>query len=183
MRLNSFMTLGAVAFAASGVLNIFADFMPDTVTRLLNFFGVCLGILGLQALYVFVHSQTGRATLAGFVVALLGFIGIAGFLFTDAFVFPALDAAEVSALTAGGTGMAIFASVILYVVGVLTFVATLFRTGLLPKAALLLWGAGTAPTIAAIALPAGVMTVAEIAASLGIIWIAAVMISQTRRTP
>ena len=176
MRLNTFVALGAIAFGMSGALNIVADFLPDSVTRLMNFFGVCLGILGLQALYVFVYDRTGTATLVAFLLAVFGFIGIAGFLFTDAFVFPALEAAQVETLTAGGTGIAIFSAVILYVLGVLLFAATLLRSGLLPKPALALWAVGTLPTLAAIALPPAVMTVAEITASVGIIWIATVML-------
>lgn len=180
MRLNSLVAIGAAAFAASGILNIFADFMPDTVTRLMNFFGVCLGVLGLHALYIFAHQRTGAANLVGFLLSTFGFLGIAGFLFTDAFVFPSLAQETVGALTAGSTGLAIFGAVILYVAGVLLFTVTLYRSGVLPRPALLLWAAGTAPTIAAIALPAIVMTVAEITASVGVVWIAFAVLRDVR---
>lgn len=172
MPINSFITLGAAAFAMSGLLNIFADFMPDEATRPMNFVGVCLGVLGLQALFLYAHERTGAATLAGFLLATFGFLGIAGFLFTDAFVFPSLGSDTVEILTAGATGLAIFAAVILYVLGVLLFSTTLYWTAVLPKPALLLWALGTLPTIAAIALPAIVMTAAEIMASIGVVWIA-----------
>ncbi len=180
MRLNSFVAVGAAAFAVSGVLNIFADFMPDAATQLMNFVGVCLGVLGLQALYVFAHQKTGVANLSGFLLATFGFLGIAGFLFADAFVFPSLETDTLATLIAGTTGLAIFASVILYVVGVLLFATTLFRSGMLPKPALLLWATGTLPTLAAIALPAVVMTVAEIVASVGVIWIANAILRDLR---
>ncbi len=180
MRINSFVAFGAVAFAVSGVLNIFADFMPETATRLMNFIGVCLGVVGLQALYVYSHQKTGAAALAGVLLATFGFLGIAGFLFTDAFVFPSLDPVTVETLTAGTTGLAIFAAVILYVLGVLLFAATLYRARALPRPALLLWAIGTLPTLAAIALPAFVMTIAEIIASAGVIWIALSILREMR---
>jgi hypothetical protein len=175
MQLLSFVRLGAAAFALSGALNILADFMPVEATRVMNLAGVMLGIIGLPALYVHSHRVTGVAALVGLAVALAGFVGIAGLLFVQAFVFPALDPAAVADLTAGGAGVAIFAAVILYVAGVLVLVVALWRGGAVPRPALALWGLGTAPTLAAIALPAVVMTVAEIVASLGVIWIAAAM--------
>jgi predicted RND superfamily exporter protein len=104
-------------------------------------------------------------------VTILGFIGIAGFLFVDAFVFPYIDASLKETLTNGPTGIAIFASVIVYVLGVLLFTIASFRANVYPKLPLIFWGVGVAPTLAAIALPAMVMTVAEIVASIGIIWI------------
>lgn len=173
--MKPFLTIGAIAFAASALLNIFADFLPIPATRLMNFVGVSLGILGLQALYLF-HPNADKATLAAHLIATFGFIGIAGFLFADAFIFPALAVAQVANLTAGPTGLAIFAAVTLYVLGVLALTATLFRQTILPKPALALWAIGTAPTITAIALPPAVMTVAEITASLGILWIATTML-------
>jgi hypothetical protein len=175
MHLGSFVAVGAAAFALSGALNILADFMPVAATRVMNMAGVGLGIIGLPALYVHSHRGTGAAALAALVVATAGFVGIAGFLFADAFVLAALPAETVAGLTAGSTGMAIFAAVILYVAGVLGLVASLWRGGAVPRPALALWGVGTVPTLAAIALPAGVMTVAEILASLGVIWIAGAM--------
>jgi hypothetical protein len=177
MRPVSFVTVGALALAASGVLNIFADVLPDSATPAMNLAGVALGIIGLQALWIFASPRAGRAVLAGYLLAVVGFVGIAGFLFADAFIFPALPPDQVAALVAGPAGLAIFAAVILYVAGVLVLAATLFRLhGLLPRPALLLWAVGTAPTVAAIALPAIVMTVAEITASLGLIWIALTML-------
>jgi hypothetical protein len=180
MPINALTSLGAAAFALSGLLNILADFMPDAGTRLMNFAGVCLGVLGLQAVYLHTHRKTGAAALAGFLLATFGFLGIAGFLFTDAFVFPLLDPGTVETLTAGTTGLAILAAVILYVLGVLLFSATLFRASVLPKPALVLWAAGTLPTVAAIALPALVMTLAEIIASVGVVWIALAILRDRR---
>ena len=146
MRLNTFVMIGAACFAASGILNIFADFMPDTATRLMNFFGVCLGVFGLQALYIFAHQKSGRMGLAGFLLSTIGFLGIAGFLFTDAFVFPSLDQEVTEALTAGAAGLAIFAAVILYVFGPALRHCTLSQRYTAKAAACSMGSGGTAHT-------------------------------------
>ena len=160
---------GAVLFGASGAVHIVADLLPGTAV--LNLSGVALGLLGLPALYL---SHAGRAGLAGLVAVLvlgLGLVGIAGLLFAQAVVFPQLPPGAFDALVAGPAGMTIFAFVILYVAGVAGFAATGLRADVHPKPALALWAAGTAPTIAAIALPPIVMTIAEIVAGCAGLWL------------
>lgn len=169
MSLTSFIRLGVVALAGSAVANIIADFPPDPATGVLNFVGVALGVLGLSAVFVHLHDRAGWLAYAGYVLATLGFVGIAGFLFADAAIFPALPAETVDALVNGATGGAIFAAVILYVVGVVTFCAGAWRTRRLPGWALALWAVGTVPTLVAVMLPALVLTISEILVSLGIL--------------
>ena len=136
---------------------------------MLNFLGVALGVLGLSAVFVHLHDRAGWLTYGGYVLATFGFVGIAGFLFAQAAVFPALPAETVTALTEGPTGLAIFAAVIVYVLGVVVFCAGAWRTGRLPGWALALWAVATLPTLVAIMLPAHVLTVSEIIVSLGIL--------------
>ncbi len=170
MQLSTFVRLGTVAFAGSGVVNIVADFVP--LTGALNMAGVMLGILGLSAVFVHIHDRAGTLAYAGFVLATLGFTGIAGFLFAQTVIFPALAPDRVDALLAGPPGMAIFAAVIAYVAGVLAFAAGAWPTGRLPRWALALWGVATLPTMAAVALPPVVLTVTEIAVSIAILGLA-----------
>jgi len=161
---------GAVFFGASGAINIVADLLPGTA--ILNLAGVAAGILGLPAVYLFARHTTGRAGLVTALLAAVGLIGIAGFLFADAAILANLPPETVTELTEGPAGMAIFAAVILYVAGVLAFAAVNWRGGVLPRPALALWALGTAPTAAAIALPPLFMTVAEAAAGAGVVWVA-----------
>lgn len=175
MKIAMLYRLGSGAFILSGIFNIIADFLPSMLTGLLNFAGVAAGILGLTAVYLYQRHESKVFGFSGYVVTILGFIGIAGFLFVDAFVFPYIDASLKETLTNGPTGIAIFASVIVYVLGVLLFTIASFRANVYPKLPLIFWGVGVAPTLAAIALPAVVMTVAEIVASIGIIWIGVVI--------
>ena len=169
MTLTHFVRIGALALAGSALANIVADFLPAILTGVLNFLGVALGVLGLSAVFIHLHDRAGWLTYAGYVLATLGFVGIAGFLFTQAAVFPALPAETVTALTEGPTGLAIFAAVIVYVLGVVTFCAGAWRTGRLPGWALALWAGATLPTLAAVALPAVVLTITEILVSLGLL--------------
>jgi hypothetical protein len=156
---------------ASGLVNIVADILPGTA--LWNLAGVALGILVLPALYLVQRRAVGRPGLIAASFAQLGLIGIVGLLFAQAALFPEMDPKAVAALTAGRAGMFIFASVILYVLGVLAFAATSWRPRVHPRPALALWAIGTAPTVAAIALPPWVMTVAEAIAGAGIVWLCA----------
>lgn len=171
MNTATLYRFGAGAFMLSGVFNMIADFLPIGITRLLNLGGVAFGILGLTAVYLYQKQESKAFGFGAYVLTMLGFIGIAGFLFVDAFVFPYLDATLQTTLTNGTTGLAIFASVIVYVLGVLLFTIASFRAGIYPKIPLLLWGVGVLPTLVALALPALVMTIAEITASIGILWI------------
>ncbi len=171
MQIATLYRLGSSAFILSGIFNMIADFLPTMLTRLLNFGGVAAGILGLTAVYLYQRRESKVFGFSSYVLTTLGFIGIAGFLFVDAFVFPYLDPSLQAALTNGPTGIAIFISVIAYVLGVLLFVIASFRARVYPKIPLLFWGLGVMPTPLALVLPAGVITIAELIVSIGIIWI------------
>lgn len=175
MKIATLYRWGSSAFILSGIFNLSADFLPPAITRLLNFGGVAFGILGITAVYLYQRRESMIFGFCSYVVTSLGFIGIAGFLFVDAFVFPYLDPSLQAALTNGPTGIAIFISVIAYVLGVLLFVIASFRARIYPKIPLLFWGLGVMPTPLALALPAGVITVAELIVSIGIIWIGVVL--------
>jgi hypothetical protein len=170
MTESSLFRTGAVLFGLSGAVNMVADLLPGTVW--LNVLGVAVGILGLPAIYLAQWRETGSQGLIAALLAGLGLIGIAGFLFVDATVLPNLPAETGAALMGGPAGAAIFAAVILYVLGVVGFAAANWRGAVLPRTALALWAIGTAPTIAAVALPSVVMTVAEIVAGAGVVWLA-----------
>lgn len=169
MSLGRLFQLGAIVFALSGAINIVADLIPGTMYW--NFVGVLCGILALPTFYVVQQTRLGRSGFLAFVFAQAGLIGIGGFLYAEAFVFAFLDPAVTEQLFEGPTGLAIFGSVIIYVLGVLGFVVASLRAKVLPAFGFLLWGVGTAPTIAAIALPSIVMVIAEMCAGLGVIWI------------
>ncbi len=170
---------GAFLFGASGAINLVADFLPGT--DVLNLIGVVAGLLGLPAVYL---AHRGSAGLTGLLAALLagaGLIGIVGLLFAQAAIFPFLPAETFTTLTEGPTGLAIFAAVVLYVLGVLGFAVTGWRAAVHPRPALALWAAGTLPTIAAIALPPIVMTLAEAVAGAGVLWLAVALWQRARR--
>lgn len=175
MKVSTLYKAGAAAFILSGILNIIADFLPATATRLLNFGGVATGILGLVAIYLFQRERVGVFGFISYLVAAFGFIGIAGFLFVDAFVFPYISTTLQEELVNGATGTAIFMSVIAYVLGVVLFNVASFRAKRYPTPALVLWTIGVLPTLAATALPGFVITIAEITASIGIVWIGSVV--------
>lgn len=175
MKITTLYRSGAAAFIFSGILNIIADFLPAAATRLLNFGGVAAGILGLVAIYLFQRERVGVFGFISYLVAAFGFIGIAGFLFVDAFVFPYISTALQEELVNGATGAAIFMTVVAYVLGVVLFNIASYRAKRYPTPALVLWTIGVLPTLAATAVPGFVITIAEIIASTGIVWIGSVV--------
>jgi hypothetical protein len=171
MNTSTLYKFGSASVIFSGIVNIFADFLPIEYTRLLNFAGVTAGILGFVAVYLYQRNESGSLGFVGYLMAMLGFVGIAGFLFVDAFVFPYLNTNQQEALVNGQTGFAIFISVIVYVAGVILFNVASLRSNVYPKIASIIWVLGVIPTLAALALPAFVLTISEIMASVGILWI------------
>lgn len=164
---------GLIAFGLSGALNVVADAFPAGPRAALNLAGVMLGLIGFGAVYALSARRAGLAGTLAYGLSMAGLTGIAGFLFTDAVVFRALPPQTVTELTAGSAGLAIFAAVVAYVLGVLAFVAALWRAGDVPRLPLAAWGLATLPTLAAIALPPLVMTLAEGIAGVaigGIAW-------------
>jgi hypothetical protein len=161
---------GAVLFGLAGAINVVADFLPGT--DFWNLAGVTCGILGLPAFYLAHRKNAGLPGLLAAVLSGLGLVGITGFLFSQAFIFPSLDPATVQTLIDGSTGAAIFVSVILYVLSVLALAASGWRAGVHPKTPLVLWGLATLPAPAAMALPPMVMTLAEAVGGLAVAWIA-----------
>lgn len=170
--------LGALAFALSGVLNIVVGLPPLAalpVAGALNFLGAAFGLVGLPALYLWQRRAAGHLGLAGYVTASFGLVGVAGFLFADAYVLSSLEPDVRAGLIAGTVGQAIFGSVLLYVAGVVLFGLATLRARVLPWGGAALYALGTLPTPFALALPAVVMAVAETVASVGVLWLAAAL--------
>ncbi len=164
---------GAIVFGLSGVVNLIADFLPGR--EVWNLIGVAAGIGGLAAIWLWQRQAAGITGLVGYGFAMAGLIGIAGFLFADATILPHLPPDTVAALMNGPTGPSIFAAVNTYVLGTLVFVGASLRAGLYPRPALLLWGIGVLPTPFALALPPLTITLGEIVASAGVLWVAAAL--------
>jgi len=164
---------GALIFGLSGAVNLVADLLPGRVWW--NLAGVAAGLLGLATVWLWQRRQAGWAGAAGYGLAMLGLTGIAGFLFADAAILPYLAPDVAAALFDGPTGLAIFAAVILYTLGLLVFVGASLAAGVYPRPALALWALGVLPTPFALALPPPVMTGAEIVTSIGILWVCMVL--------
>jgi len=166
--------LGAAAFIVSGLLNIFGGLLPTELIiqqRMLNLFGATGGMLGLTAVYLYQRVESGVLGGVSYILAAIGLIGIIGFLFTDAFVFSYISADLQATLSNGPTGIAIFSSVLLYVLGVVTFGAATIKANVYPRIAAMLYIVGTLPSIVAVLLPPLVISLIESVASVGVIWL------------
>jgi|GEM_PF-6687290 len=166
--------LGAVTFIVSGLLNIVVGILPSNpaiLPKLLNLLGAAGGLLGLIAVYLHQRVETGVLGGISYILAATGLIGICGFLFTDAFVFSYMSSDQQAILLNGPTGMAIFGSVVLYVLGVVLFGAVTIWANKYPRIAAALYIIGTLPTLIALLLPPVVLNITESIASIGVIWI------------
>jgi hypothetical protein len=108
---------------------------------MLSFLGGYLSIIALIGLYARQVAESGRLGLVGFVLALLGMCFIIGFVWTGAFVVPALAKVapeSLDAIAAAPTGtfaagtLAAFAS---FALGLALFGIALVRAGIVPVAA------------------------------------------------
>jgi hypothetical protein len=113
----------------------------------------------------------GTLGLIFFSIYSLGLAGIVGFLFSDAFVLSLLDEAKVSELTNSTTGLAIFASIILYVFGLVSFGVYSAIKKAYPKAPILIYSLGSLITPFAMVLPYIVVNLVETAASASVVYL------------
>lgn len=88
------------------------------IQKTLNLVGAAGGLLRLVAVYLWQREESGILGGISFMLASVGLVGVIGFLFTDAFVFSFIDPQLQAELTNGSTDRSIFASVLLYVFGV-----------------------------------------------------------------
>ena len=170
--------LSAILLIISGILNLITEIfsiagIQGTVfLKLLNFFGAMVAIWGMLGLYLKKSNILGNLGLISFAMYSIGLVSVTSFLFTDALVFTSLDVAKVTELTNGTTGVGIFSSIILYVLGLIFF--GVYSAGfkkVYPRSAMLIFSIGSLVSVFGLVLPTLVVSLVESLSSFCIIYL------------
>lgn len=160
-----------LAGIAAGVLNIIVEFVPDTLGTQLGLVVVLLALWGLTGLYLRQRQASGLIGFIGYVVNSLGLALFVGILFPQVFILPALDPAAVERLFSGPFLTAFMVSLDIFVVGAILFGVATIRAGVFSKWAAGLYLVGFLPLLAAFFIPDIIVSIGEVVASIGIIWL------------
>ncbi|MGZ9166012.1 MAG: hypothetical protein ACXW4U_12640 [Anaerolineales bacterium] len=153
----------------AGVLNVVVELLPERIGLPLDMLINILGLWVLSALYLRQREVSGVFGLIAYAVEFLGITLVVGFLFTQAFVLPELDAAQRTTVLAGPTGLAAILALALMTLGAVLFGIVTLRAGVFPKwAALLLMAGFIIVPIGAIGSPTA-KTIGELILSAGLI--------------
>src|SRR5215208_148850 len=94
---NLYRYIGITGIIA-GVLNVLVELLPEQIGLPLDMLINILGLWVLSALYVRQRKASGVFGLIAYAIEFLGITLVVGFLFTQAFVLPELDAAQRAAI-------------------------------------------------------------------------------------
>ena len=141
---------GVVGLLAAAVLAVNAakraGVVPATsFTQLAAPMAEVLALALVTALYLVCASRSGALGAIAFAVNHVALGALVGVEFVLNLVFPRLDAAQIADLRTGPLGTALTATSVLFLLGSLGVVAALARTGLPPRAGLVLYAAGAVP--------------------------------------
>lgn len=126
----------------AGVLNVVVEFLPERIGLPLEVLVNTLGLWVLIALYLRQREASGVFGFIAYAIQSFGQALVIGFLFTQAFVLPELDAAQRAVVLAGPTGLAAIVALAIVTLGAVLFGFATLRAGVFPKLAALLLMAG-----------------------------------------
>jgi hypothetical protein len=129
------------------------------IQHLVYLLGVALVLLGLPGLYVRQSEATGALGLIGFLVAFLGTVLVAGFIWASAFIAPAL-ASEAPEFLDAGPPPGLIPTFVIFAVGWLLFGIATLRGHIYPRWAAILLIVGAVVTILPIPFTTVVFAVA-----------------------
>ena len=176
MTSPSLLRVTTFAGLTSAVVLVFnflrrAEVVPDVAaTQALAPLSATFGLIAVTGLFLW-HQREGRvgaAGTAGYTANLFGLTGIVGIEYIANVIFPRLDDAVVDELVAGPAGTVFTIISVVFLIGVLAFTSVLFRGGLVPKAAAVLYGAGFAAIALRTLLPDAAVAAGGFAAAAGL---------------
>jgi hypothetical protein len=177
MKVSQLYHWAGIAGIVTGLLNIIAEFIPDNLGGPLNLLVVILSLWVLTALYVRQREESGILGFIGYIINTFGLALVVGLVFAQLFVLSALDAAPVAELLAGATGRAALVSQIIFTLGAILFGVALIRANLFPKWAAALYIVGFLPVAVAPFIREIIVSLGEVVASIGLIWLSYALLS------
>lgn len=143
----------------------------NPITNAIGTFGLLLGLFSLTGIYLYQREKSGRLGLAGYLTIWFGLAVASGPDYAKNYILPYLSKSEIQALLAGPTKLVFVSSALFFLVGVILFSITLFRTKSFSPLAIALFLVGFTLFSISFLLPETVARVGEMLGALGAIWI------------
>ncbi|GAB3526767.1 hypothetical protein [Arthrobacter monumenti] len=122
--------------------------------------------------YMVISRKAGVLGAAGAVLSVTSLSGLVGVEFVLNLVFPYLDAGTITALTEGPLGIALTVVSMLFLLGTVALMSSLWLTSGAPKAAVALYAAGAIPIALRAVFPETVLQLALIGLAVAVTWLA-----------
>lgn len=161
-----------------------AEVIPiSAFTQLIAPVAEILALALVTALYLAFGRRTGTFGLLAYLLNAFALSALVGVEFVINLVFRELPADTIAALRAGSLGIALTAASILFLLGTLTFVATMLRTREVPAAPLVLYAVGAIPISLRAFVPEAVLNLGLTVLAVGTAWLAIWLFYRSDRIP
>jgi hypothetical protein len=149
-----------------------ADVIPTSaLTQLIAPFAQILALGLVIALYLGFGRRTGTLGLVAFLVNAFALSALVGVEFVINLVFHDLPDHTVDVLRDGTLGIALTAVSILFLLGTLSFVASMLRSSEVPAAPLVLYAVGAVPISLRVFVPEAALDIGLVTLAVGIAWL------------
>lgn len=122
--------------------------------------------------YMVISRKAGVLGAAGAVLSVTSLAGLVGVEFVLNLVFPYIEAGTITALTEGPLGIALTVVSMLFLLGTVAFMSSLWLTSAAPKAAVALYTASTIPIALRAVFPETVLQLGLIGLAVAVTWLA-----------
>jgi len=178
--------IGAAAGCGSAVVLLInaakrAEVIPASAfTQLIAPVAEILALALVTALYFAFGRRTGTFGLVAYLLNAFALSALVGVEFVINLVFRELPADTIAALRAGSLGIALTAASILFLLGTLSFVATMLRTREVPAAPLVLYAVGAIPISLRANVGEAVLDLGLVVLAVGTAWLAIWLFGRAR---
>ena len=149
-----------------------AEVIPTSAfTQLIAPLAQIMALALVTALYFAFGRRTGTFGLVAYLLNAFALTALVGVEFVINLVFRDLPPDTIAALAAGSLGIALTAASILFLVGSLSFVTAMLRTGEVPVAPLVLYAVGAIPVSLRMFVPEAVLDLGLAALAVSIAWL------------
>ncbi|MFI0355901.1 hypothetical protein [Actinomadura sp. 9N407] len=159
-----------VAIAAGGLGEILND-GKTAPTEFLNGLSPAFGLAFLVGLYLAQRTAVGTFGTVAFMVNYIGLALFAGAAFARNFVLVHLPKSQVEELLEGRPLIAFLIAALLTLTGTVLFGLAMYRAGVVPRPAVLLYVVGFAPVCLSFLLPVLAVRTGHMVAGAGILWL------------
>jgi hypothetical protein len=150
-----------------------AEVIPTSAfTQLVAPLAQILALAFVTALYVAFGRRAGRFGLVAYLLNAFALAALVGVEFVINLVFSELPGHTIEALRAGSLGIALTLASVAFLLGTLTFVAAMLRSGEVPTTPLVMYAVGAVPVSLRASVPEAVLDLGLVVLAAGIGWLA-----------